>query len=137
MRTIFIVDHPLPPTEGDLAAAADAGASEVFCGIPAALADLGISTFGYHEIADPPAPVPQLIEMRKAVLEMDATEFGEGTLLEATEALVAASPRAVQLEWARATHLSRTRDVVIGMQAALSISDETMDALFIAANARP
>jgi hypothetical protein len=91
----------------------------------------------YEARLNAPPPVPQMIEMRKAVLQMDATEFGDGTLLEATEALVAASPRAVQLEWARATHLSRTRDVVLGMQAALSISDATMDALFIAANARP
>lgn len=94
------------------------------------------------ELANPPGPaIPQLIEMRKAQLEMADTAWpaaGEGaTLLDAVETLVAAGSRALQIEWAKGTQLSRTRDVVVGMQAALGIDDATMDALFISADARP
>jgi hypothetical protein len=88
----------------------------------------------------PPAPVPQMIEMRKAKLQMLATPWpaaGEGaTLLDAVEAAIAASSRELQIEYAGTT-LSRTRDVVVGLQAAFGIDDATMDALFLAANARP
>lgn len=58
MRKVYIVDHDEPGTDEDVSAATDAGASEIICGIPPALAQLGISTFGYHEIADPDAPTP-------------------------------------------------------------------------------
>jgi hypothetical protein len=92
------------------------------------------------EIEARQAPVPQLIEMRKAKLQMLATPWpaaGEGaTLLDAVDAAIAASPRALQIEYA-GTMLSRTRDVVVGLQAAFGINDATMDALFIAAAARP
>lgn len=74
MRTVYIVDHPYPPTSGDLAAAASAGAAEVICGIPPALAREGVSTFGYHEIADPDAP-RRLI--RKSVVQERAEALGK------------------------------------------------------------
>jgi hypothetical protein len=70
MRTVYLVDHDLPPTEEDLAAATSAGAAEVICGIPEALADAGIDTFGYHEIADPAPVVPQSVSMRQARLAL-------------------------------------------------------------------
>lgn len=141
MRKVFLVDHDFPPTEADMAAAAAAGAAEVVCGIPEALARDGVASFGYHELPDPPAAVPDSVEMRKAQLEMLATPWpaaGAGaSLLDAVEALVGQSPRAIQIEWAKADRIHRRRDLVVAMQAGFGIADTAMDQLFRAAAARP
>jgi hypothetical protein len=118
-------EEPTPAPTGQVIASV---AVEMVAGVPTQVATYA------------PAPVPQVIEMAKAKLQMLDTPWpaaGEGaTLLDAVEAAVVAGGRALQIEFSRTT-LSRTRDLVVGLQAGFGISDAQMDALFIAADARP
>jgi hypothetical protein len=96
-----------------------------------------------------PPPVPQLIEKRKLKLEMLATPWPptnpSTNLLAFVNATVAAGSQALQIEWADATQISRTRDVVVGMKAAAQAAadlsedqaDALMDDLFRKADLRP
>lgn len=70
MRIVFLVDHGFPPTPDDMAAAAAVGAPEVICGIPPALAALGIASFGRHEIEEAPraSAGPSADQVRAALL---------------------------------------------------------------------
>lgn len=145
-RKIYITAND-PPSAEDLATAAGLDAPEVISldegwDYPAALLALGIDTPGYHEIADPALPVPDLIEKRKAKLQMLATPWPldapTGTLLDAVEAAIAAAADpALTIEWGDAIYVSRTRDLVKTLQLGLGVSDAMVDALFIAADARP
>jgi hypothetical protein len=132
MRKVFLLDHDFPPTEEDITAATDAGAAEVICGIPEALAALGIDSFGYHEIADPTPPVPQVVSMRQAQLAL----FGAGRL-DAVEAAVAAADKATQIWWATSRDVERQNAVLKAVQAGLGWPDAEVDALFVAAAALP
>lgn len=139
MRKIFIVDHDFPPTADDLIAATIVGAAEVVCGIPPTLAAEGIDTFGYHEVVDPTV-VPASVSMRQARLELLATPSPAGggqTLLDVVAGYIATQPQATQIEWNYATDIWRDRDLVIGIGAALGLTDAQIDALFIAAAAIP
>jgi hypothetical protein len=132
MRTVYLVDHDLPPTEEDLAAATSAGAAEVICGIPEALADAGIDTFGYHEIADPAPVVPQSVSMRQARLALL-----DGGLLDTVQAYIDSTPKATQIEWDYATDIWRSRDLVSSIGVSLGLTSDQIDALFIAAASIP
>lgn len=139
MRKLFLVDHDFPPTPDDLTAASDAGATEVVCGIPPALSAEGITTFGYHEITDP-VVVPTSVSMRQARLELLATPSPAGggqTLLDVVGAYIATQPQATQIEWDYASDIWRDRDLVVGIGAALGLTDAQIDGLFIAAAAIP
>jgi hypothetical protein len=58
MRRIYITDRPYPADAATVAAATATGATEIVHGITPALSIVGIATFGYHELADPPPPPP-------------------------------------------------------------------------------
>lgn len=91
------------------------------------------------EAAAAVVPVPQLIEMGKAKLELLATPWPPGsptTTLWAEVKALAAADEELAIELSR-THLSRTRDKTLQLQAYFGLSDEVVDAMFIAANARP
>lgn len=117
MRKLFIVDHDFPPTSEDLAAAATAGATEIICGIPPALADLGITTFGYHEVAPPPAPPPPEVPMWRVrvILAQDGK-------LDAVDAAVATLPQETQERWKSAPNFVLASPLVQGLVAALGPS---------------
>jgi hypothetical protein len=132
MRKVFLLDHEFPPTEADIAAATNAGAAEVICGIPEALATLGIDSFGYHEIADPGPVVPASVSMRQARLAL----LGAG-LLDTVQAYIDSAPKATQIEWNYATDIWRSRDLVSSIGGSLGLTSDQIDALFIAAAAIP
>lgn len=123
-RTVYLVDHDFPPTEDDLAAAALAGAAEVICGMPEALARAGIDSFGYHEIAEPPAPDPSAEPVPmwrvRVILAMDGIE-------DAVDAAVSGLPDSDQTRGIKARWMGRSpapnfvpgSDLVQGMVATL------------------
>ena len=80
---------------------------------------------------DPPG-VPHSVSMRQARLAL----LGAG-LLDSVDAVVAQSPRAVQIEWEFATDVWRDRDLVASLGGALGLTDDQIDGLFIAAAAIP
>jgi len=89
----------------------------------------------------PPAhgTVPQLIEMGKAKLQMLDTPWPPNaptTTLWAEVKALAAADEALSIELSR-QFLSRTRDKTLELQAYFGLSDEAVDAMFIAADARP
>lgn len=129
MRKIYVAAS-FPPSEADLAAAADAGATEVVSGIPESLAAQGVTTFGYHEIADPAPVVPQSVSMRQARLALL-----DGGLLDTVQAYIDSAPKATQIEWDYATDIWRTRDLVNSIGGALGLTSDQIDALFISAAA--
>lgn len=87
-----------------------------------------------EEIADLPEvdPVPRFVSMRQARLAL----LGAG-LLDEVETLMAAQPQAVRIEWEYATDVWRDRDLVLSLGAALQLTEQQIDALFIAARAIP
>lgn len=90
-------------------------------------------------IANAPPPVPQLVEMGKAKLEMLDTPWPPNaptTTLWAGVKALAEADEALAIELSR-PYLSRTRDKTLELQAYFGLSDEVTDAMFIAANARP
>lgn len=49
MRKVYLIEFG-PPTPEDFAEAHALGAAEIIVGIPEALADIGITTYGFHEV---------------------------------------------------------------------------------------
>jgi hypothetical protein len=93
-------------------------------------------------IANAPTPVPQWVEMRQAKLVLYATpsptaDEPDRTLLDVVDAYVSTQSRPVQIEWASATTVWRSRDLVVGIGSALGLTEEQIDQLFIAAAAIP
>jgi hypothetical protein len=78
----------------------------------------------------PKPPVPQDVSRLQAVLALEA----QG-LLDDVEALVAASPRAVQLAWASAPDFHRDSPMIAQLWAALGRTPAQLDDLFRAAEA--
>ena len=75
MRRVLILDRAFPPSEADLATAESLGATEVLCGVPAALPGL---SFGYHELADPPTEDARRL-IPKSVVQDRLIEAGKLT----------------------------------------------------------
>jgi hypothetical protein len=80
-------------------------------------------------------PVPQMVTMRQGRLAL----LGAG-LLDQVDAALAAIPdatqrRAAQIEWEYAQTIDRPSAWVANLSAALSLTDEQLDALFVAAAA--
>jgi hypothetical protein len=80
-RRIFVTDQPYPTTDDVRAQAAAAGATEIVHGIGPGLEALGVTTFGAHELADPPPPDPppatdseKLAAARDALSVLDVIE---------------------------------------------------------------
>ena len=81
----------------------------------------------------PPPPIPQSVSMRQARLAL----LGAG-LLDAVDAAIAGMTgtegRAAQIEWEYASEVVRTSALVAGMGAALGMTDEQLDDLFLQAS---
>ncbi len=76
----------------------------------------------------PPAPVPQVVTPRQAELALLAAG-----LLDDVEAAVAASPREVQITWARALEIRRDNPIIEAMASSLNLTSAQIDDLFRAA----
>lgn len=77
-----------------------------------------------------PLPVPEVVSMAKAQIALDTAG-----LLPGVDAAVAASPKAVQIAWAKATEIHRHSPTMLGLAAALGLTDAQVDDLFRAADA--
>jgi len=77
----------------------------------------------------PPPQVPQVISMRQARLAL----LGAG-LLDDVEAAVAQAPRAVQIEYEYSSELHKDWPTLVMLAAALGMTDEQVDQLFITAS---
>lgn len=77
----------------------------------------------------PPTPVPQVISMRQARLAL----LGAG-LLDAVEAAVAQADQAVKIEWEFTADLKRDWPTLVALSAALGLTDEQVDNLFLQAS---
>lgn len=77
----------------------------------------------------PPTVVPSVITMRQARLAL----HGSG-LLDDVEAAVTAADKAAQIEWEYASELHRDWPTLVGLAAALGLTDAQIDDLFIAAS---
>jgi len=76
------------------------------------------------------ALIPQVVTMRQAKLALL-----HAGLLDAVNAAMEQAPRAAQIEWEYAQEVSRGWPTLILMQSALSLTDEQIDGLFVAASA--
>lgn len=80
----------------------------------------------------PPAPepvqVPQVIPMRQVKLALLAAG-----LLDIVDAAVAASDRAIQIEWEYASEVRRDWPTITSIATAVGLTDEQVDNLFISA----
>lgn len=81
---------------------------------------------GYVPPAPLPTPVPHVITIRQAKLVLLAAG-----LLDDVDAAVAQADRATQIEWEYATEVNRTWHTLVTLQAALGLSDQQVDDLFI------
>jgi len=101
-------------------------------GTGAAIGDLYIDGAFVRPPAPPP-PIPQSVSMRQARLAL----LGAG-LLDAVDAAIAGMTgtegRAAQIEWEYASEVVRTSALVAGMGAALGMTDEQLDDLFLQAS---
>jgi hypothetical protein len=77
-----------------------------------------------------PAPVPPVVSRFQARAAMMLTPHGEGTLLEAVTAAVAAADPMVQLAWAEAVEWQRASPAINGLGAGLGLTAEDLDDLF-------
>lgn len=77
-----------------------------------------------------PIYVPQSVTMRQAQLALLAHD-----LLDDVEAAIAASGRAVQIEWNAAKDVYRDSPLALAMAAVLELDEPALDALFIEAAA--
>lgn len=82
--------------------------------------------------ATPQAVVPPSVSMRQARLALR-----RAGLYAAVNAAVAGADEDTQIEWEFATDVWRSRDLVATLGAALTLTSDQIDALFIAAAAIP
>lgn len=80
----------------------------------------------------PPVTVPRVVTMRQARLALLAAG-----LLAAVDAAIAAMPGAegdaARIEWEFATHVERQQPLVLAMAGALTLTEQQLDNLFVAA----
>ena len=79
----------------------------------------------------PPAPPVTQVSMRQARLALLAAD-----LLDDVEAMIVQADRAVQIEWEYATVVDRSSALVQAIGAALGLSEQHIDELFVDAAAR-
>ena len=77
-----------------------------------------------------PVPIPQSVTMRQARLAL----LGAG-LLDTVETAIAGVGPAAKIEWDYATEVQRASGLVPAMATALGLTEDQIDALFIAAAA--
>ena len=99
-------------------------------GIPAATLDAA-------ELAATRAGLICTRRQMKLELASRPSTAGNANLLEDVDAWVATQPIEVQIDWSEASGYRRTYGVVETGGAALGLSDPDLDALFVAAKARP
>lgn len=75
-----------------------------------------------------PIQVPQIVTIRQAKLALL-----QAGLLDDVDAAVAQADRATQIEWEYATEVRRDWSTLLTLQAALGLSDQQVDDLFISA----
>lgn len=80
-------------------------------------------------VPPPPPRVPAAVAMRQARLALDA--IGK---LDDVDAAIAQAGRTAQIEWEYAHEVRRDAALVIGIGAALGLTEAEIDALFIAAS---
>ena len=73
--------------------------------------------------------VPAMVSMRQARLALL-----QAGLLHSIDAAITTMPEAAQIEWEYATDIARDYPLLLQVQAAMSVSDQQMDDLFIAAS---
>lgn len=134
MRKVYLVNHAFPPTPEDLAAAALAGAGEVICGLPPALAAAGVDGYGYHEIDDAPAVVPDQVDLWRVRVIL-----AEDGILDDVDAAIAGQPQPIQERWRGAPKFVRSSPLVQGLIEALGptlgLDAEAVDAILVRAAA--
>jgi hypothetical protein len=80
-------------------------------------------------VASPPPQVPVAVTMRQARLVLH--QIGK---LPAVDAAIAQADATAQIEWEYAHEIRRDAALVIGIGAALGLTEAEIDALFIAAS---
>jgi hypothetical protein len=78
----------------------------------------------------PPKTIPQSVTMRQASIQLEL----DG-LLDDVEAIVAVLPRVYQIEWQRASMVTRDNPLVEMVRQQQGMTSEQIDALFVAAAA--
>ncbi len=76
---------------------------------------------------------PMVCTARQARTAMLDTPYGTGTLLDAAIAAVAQSPRSVQIAWEYGSEWRRDDPNISAIAAALGLSEDQVDDLFIKA----
>lgn len=81
------------------------------------------------------AAVPRVVSMRQGRLAMLSTPFGEGTLLDVIESMLAGIPdtvqqRAAKIDWEYAQEIRRDFPLVQQMTAQLGMTERQIDDLF-------
>ena len=78
----------------------------------------------------PGADVPESISPRQLRQAMNRVPFGESTLRNAVEAVVAAGDQDLKDWWEFSTEVERSNAQVVAMGKALGLDDDAMDALW-------
>lgn len=81
---------------------------------------------------EPPAPEPPAVPVAISPLQARRALLAAG-LLDDVEAALAEAPRETQLAWEYAVELRRDDPMLIAVAAALGLTEEQVDALFLAA----
>jgi hypothetical protein len=79
---------------------------------------------------DPPAVIPSAVSMRQARLALLGAD-----LLDTVDAAINQAGGAAKIEWEYATTVERDSTLVAGMTAALGLTEQQLDDLFVAAGA--
>lgn len=84
------------------------------------------------------AAVPRVVSMRQGRLAMLSTPFGEGTLLDVIESMLASIPdpvqqRAAKIDWEYAQEIQRDFTLVQQLTAQLGLTERQIDDLFVLA----
>lgn len=86
---------------------------------------------GFAPPEDPPASVPEKVSRLQARLAL----MGAGLLQSVEDHIAASDDPVLQMAWAEATEWRRDSPTIAAIAAALSLSEDQVDELFIAAGA--